>query len=450
MSHAQGHRKGVNDEVAIELEPFFRDLPSSPTLQINETVRRLWQDGETVYHLGFGESRFPVHPRLLAGLGEHGRAKSYLPGRGLPALLDAVAAWYTRHLGIDFDPGQVVVGPGSKALIYAVQMAVSAELYLPSPSWVSYAPQAEMLGKRVRYIPSRVEDDHALDLDAFEQLLATATTRQRLLIINSPNNPTGGMLDPAELEALAGFCREHNVIVLSDEIYFRVCGDRKHESIAKWYPEGTIILGGLSKHLSIGGWRLGVALFPDTESGRDLLRTVVAIASETWSAVAAPVQHAAVIAYEGSEAIESYTKQCSAIHGIRTRHLRAGLEHLGIRCTPAEGAFYIMANFDRWRQELAALGIETADELAMHLLESYRIAALPGSAFGLPPTTLSLRLASSYLDMETDADGDRVLRLYEADPDTLMAPRNHPGFAACLDAFGQFVKQLTAAGIPGA
>ena len=321
-------------------------------------------------------------------------------------------------------------------------MAVGAELYLPSPSWVSYAPQARMLGKRVRFIPSRVEDDYALDLAEFEKLLATSATDQRLLIVNSPNNPTGGMLEARELEALAAFCRQHNVIVISDEIYFRVRGEREHHTVATYYPEGTIILGGLSKHLSIGGWRLGVALFPSTDAGQQLLRAVVAIASETWSAVASPLQHAAVIAYDGNDAIEAYTETCSAIHGVRTRYLRDGLVGLGIRCTPGHGAFYLTANFDHWRGQLSARGIETSDDLAVHLLEEFDIATLPGSAFGLPPSTLSLRLTSSYLDMESDTDGDRILDLYEADPDTLMDPANHPNFAACLSAFGRFVASI--------
>lgn len=442
MSQANRHRQQAPDELAFELNPYFRDLEPSATLAINETVSRMWQDGEVVYHLGFGESRFPVHPLLIAALNEHARAKSYLPARGLPQLLGAVAGYYSRHLGIAFEPAQVVVGPGSKALIYAIQMALSAELYLPSPSWVSYAPQARMLGKRVRYIPSRVEDDYALDLGVFEKLLESSQTEQRLLIINSPNNPTGGMLSTTELEALAEFCRRHNVIVLSDEIYFRVHGDQAHQSIAEFYPEGTLVLGGLSKHLSIGGWRLGVALFPKTAGGRDLSRAVVAIASETWSAVAAPVQHAGVVAYEGNETIEEYTETCNAIHHARTRHLRDGLVQLGIRCTPADGAFYVTANFDRWQRSLADCGIRTSDDLAVDLLNKFNIATLPCSAFGLPPETLSLRLTSSYLDMEKDSDGDRVLSLYADSPETLMDPANHPNFAACLDAFARFTASI--------
>lgn len=440
MSHAE--RSIPRADLDIDLHAYYRDLAPSPTLHINEAVNRRWRNGETVYHLGFGESRFPVHPLLLDALTEYGRAKSYLAARGLPRLLDAVAAYYTRHLGIPFSESQVVVGPGSKGLIFAMQMAMSAELYLPSPSWVSYAPQAEMLGKRVRYIPSRVEDDYRIDLQAFDRMLADAETRQKILVINSPNNPTGIMLGEDTLAELAEFCRARNVIVMSDEIYFRVRGERPHRSIASFYPEGTIVLGGLSKHLSVGGWRLGVALLPATPGGQSLLAAVTAIASEIWSAVAAPVQHAAVVAYEGRPEIEDYTTTCSAIHGIRTRHLKHGLEALGVRCTAAEGAFYITPNFDRWREPLARRGVRTSDKLAAYLLDEHGIASLPCSVFGLPPEMLSLRITSSYLDMERDEDGDRILELYAKDPGGLMNPEHHPNFAACLEEFGRFVDSL--------
>ncbi len=442
MSHAE--RFVPRADRAIDLHAYYRDLEPSPTLRINEAVNRRWRNGEVVYHLGFGESRFPVHPLLLEALTEYGRAKSYLAAQGLPELLEAVAGYYTRHLDVPFAASQVVVGPGSKGLIFAVQMAMSAELFLPSPSWVSYAPQAEMIGKRVRYIPSRVEDDYRLDLEAFDRMLGDSGTEQKLLVINSPNNPTGIMLDEAFLAELAGFCRERNVIVMSDEIYFRVRGERPHRSIAGFYPEGTIVLGGLSKHLSIGGWRLGVALFPDTTGGQALVQAVTAIASEIWSAVAAPVQHAAVVAYAGRPEIEDYTRTCAAIHGIRTRHLKHSLEALGVRCTAADGAFYITPNFDRWREALARKGVTTSVELARHLLDEHGIATLPCSVFGLPPEMLSLRLTSSYLDMEKDSDGERLLALYANDPETLMSPEHHPNFAACIAEFGRFVDSLNA------
>ena len=433
---------GGAGEVGFDLDPYYHGLAPSPTLHINEIVNRLWREGRIVYHLGFGESRFPVHPKLLAALEEHGRAKSYLAAQGLFELREAVAGYYTTELGQSFSSEQVIVGPGSKALIFALQMALAADLFLPSPAWVSYEPQGHMLGKDVHYVPSRAEDNYALDLDALGALIDASNANQHLLVLTSPNNPTGMMLDDTALADIAAFCRERNVIVLSDEIYFRVSHSRDHHSIVSHYPEGTIVMGGLSKHLSIGGWRVGVALLPDTPAGAELRKAMTAIASEVWSAVASPVQHAAIVAYSHDPDIEAYTDTCAAIHGIRTRFLRDRLMMLGIHCTPADGGFYVTANFDAFREPLAAVGVHTSADLANWLIDEFAIATLPCSAFGLPESMLSLRLASSYLDMETDADGERVLEAYRTDPSTLMGEAQHPNFHACLAAFGRAIAQL--------
>ena len=140
------------------LSPILGQLKPSPTLYINETVRQRWDKGETVYHLGFGESRFDVHPLIQDALKQQTHQKSYLPARGLPALCDAVADYYQQKLNHTFNTDQVVIGPGSKALIYALQMALDADLILPTPSRVSYAPQAELLSRPVHFVPASAED----------------------------------------------------------------------------------------------------------------------------------------------------------------------------------------------------------------------------------------------------------------------------------------------------
>lgn len=429
----------------FKLNHAFDSLVPSSTLYINETVNTLWAQGERVFHMGFGESRFDVHPRLQKSLSQHANKKSYLPARGLPALTDAVSAYYSSKLSIDFNASQVLIGPGSKALIYGLQMALDADVFLPSPSWVSYGPQAQLLNKRYHYIPSSVEDNYALDLSALDALVQASDNPCKLLIINSPNNPTGNVMTPVFLEELAQYCRRNNIWVLSDEIYFQICyGEIEHVSIAKYYPEGTFVLGGLSKHLSIGGWRLGVALFPDTEFGKQLLQKMVVFASETWSGVSAPIQYAAIEAYSLAPDIEQYIADCTAIHGIRTRFIQTGLQSMGIHCTDAQGAFYIAANFDQYRRGLAQLGIETAAELASHLLNEYRIAALPGTDFGLSPQTLTLRLSTSYLDMESDSDPQRVYGVYDGGigAQVLMSMDHHPNTHAALKSFAQFVSTI--------
>jgi aspartate aminotransferase len=426
--------------------PVFDGLVPSSTLFINEAVNQLWQQGEQAFHMGFGESRFDVHPRLQSALIDSANKKSYLPARGLPQLIDSVASYYSSKLNTPFSPSQVIVGPGSKSLIYGLQMVLNADLFLPTPSWVSYAPQAQLLGNKVSYIPSSVDDNYQLDIDALDVLVKNSDNPCKLLIINSPNNPTGEVMSDDFLRALADYCRANDIWVLSDEIYFQVChGEVEHVSIAKYYPEGTFVFGGLSKHLSIGGWRVGVALFPDTELGKQLLQKMVVFASETWSGVSAPIQYAAIAAYQEHDDVEQYVADCRAIHGIRTAFIRAQLIKLGVRCTSAQGGFYIAANFDSFRQGLSKLGIETAAELASHLLAEYQIATLPGSDFGIPTHTHTLRLSTSYLDMETEFDSQRIYDLYNGGlgSKTLMTIDSHPATHGALAAFAQFIKKIS-------
>ncbi len=426
----------------IKLNPTFLDRAPSPTLLINESVARFWARGERVLHMGIGESRFGVHPKLRAALNSSAAQKSYLPARGLPKLCEAIAEYYTEKLAIPISPHQVIVGPGSKALIFALQLALDSELYLPTPSWVSYAPQAQLLNRPVFHIPSEVVDGHRFNLEEFDKLVCAAGKTQKLLVINSPNNPTGQMLDEQSLKELADYCREKNIAVLSDEIYFLIQhGDVRHFSIARYYPEGTFILGGLSKHLSIGGWRLGVAILPDTNDGQKIMAALEVIASEIWSSVASPVQHAAVAAYSGDPEIEAYIEKCSEIHGIRTRFLHKRLSELGIQCTEPQGAFYVTANFDHLSAALEHSEIRRSPELAKYLLETHSIAALSMDSFGIPEKTLSLRLATSYLDMEEENDSERLLELYatgvgEAE---FMSEAHHPNTHAAIQGFADFI-----------
>ena len=427
------------------LNDVFSRLTPSSTLYINETVNQRWQRGEQVFHMGFGESRFDVHPKLQQALIDNAHRKSYLPAKGLPELCTSVAQYYSDKLQQSIKASQVIVGPGSKALMFGIQMALDADLFLPTPSWVSYMPQAELLNQKAYYIPADIQKDYAFDLDAFDALVKASDNPTKLLVINSPHNPTGQMLSAEFLETLSAYCRENNIFVLSDEIYFLIAyGKQKHHSISSFYPEGSFVLGGLSKHLSVGGWRLGVAILPDNEIGAQLMPALQVIASETWSAVPAPLQYAAITAYSGDAEIENYISDCAQIHGLRTRHIYERLSTFGILCTPPAGAFYMVANFDRWKPALKSKGITTSRQLAEHLLEEYAIASLPADAFGVPETELSLRLSTSYLDFETDTDASRIYDLYSRGiaPVDFISETNHPNISAALKAFESFTGTL--------
>ncbi|MCB0085200.1 MAG: aminotransferase class I/II-fold pyridoxal phosphate-dependent enzyme, partial [Caldilineaceae bacterium] len=268
-------------------------MAPSPTLYINERVNELWAAGGTVYHMGFGESRFPVHPKIWSALRDNADKKSYLASLGLLALREAAANFYARKLGMTIQRDQVIIGPGSKPLYFIIQMALEADLFCPTPSWVSYGPQARLIDRPVYQIPSRAAEGYPLTIDAIYATMRQSANPSKILLLNSPNNPTGQMFEPTFLGQLADYCRTHGVMVLSDEIYSLVPhGHRDHRSMARFYPEGTVVLGGLSKHLSLGGWRLGTAILPDTDQGKALMRALRVIAGELWSSPTGPVQYA--------------------------------------------------------------------------------------------------------------------------------------------------------------
>lgn len=415
-------------------------LGQSPTLLINERVRQMWDAGETVYHLGFGESRFPTHPKILRALAENADRRSYLPAVGIPELRRAVAEFHSRQLGQAIGPEQVIVGPGSKALIFAFQMAAAGATVLPTPSWVSYAPQARLIGRPILRIPSSPQDGHRLHLVQLQELLRRSPHDHHLLILNSPNNPTGGMLEPALLAEVAAICRRENVLVLSDEIYALTAYGRDHVSISSYYPEGTVVLGGISKHLSLGGWRLGAAIVPPGQTGRQLLQAVAKVGSELWSTPSAPIQVAAVTAFAGDPELNAYIDRCTRLHAARTRFLWRGLSELDVHCSEPMGGFYLFPNFDHWRGPLARIGVHTSNELAAYLLDTCQIATLPGTDFGAPEQELSLRLSTSYVDLETDQKAANMMALADGpvDEEALMR-HHHPGMNELLDRFRRFL-----------
>ena len=424
-----------------------RGLEPSATLAINELINDLWAQGKEVFHLGFGESRFPVHPKIAEALRAQVHQQSYLPAQGLQNVREAIAAFYQDRFQIPAHPDRIIVGPGSKPLIYALMLALDGDLLLTTPSWVSYQPHALLAHKASYRLPGHPEDDYEVSPEQLRETIAQSHQHggdPGLLMLNSPSNPTGRVLAPETLAAVCEICREEGLAVLSDEIYGLINhGVVPHRSPAHFYPEGTVVLGGISKHLSLGGWRFGVVVLPQTEAGGRLLRELRVLGGEIWSATTAPVQYAALLAYSDDAEINAYIDECAAIHTVRTRYLWSHITAMGVRCPEPQGGFYLFPDFGRWRQPLQALGVNTSAELAMYLLENFQIATLPGSAFGAPPEQLSLRLSSSYLDMETREKAQTILDAYRANPEpqSFMADY-HPQTQRAVAQFRQFLDRL--------
>jgi aspartate aminotransferase len=425
----------------------LRGLNTSATLSLNEQVREMWDSGQEVYHLGFGESRFPVHPKIADALRANVHQRSYLPALGIQKLRETIAQFYQHKFQIAISPNQVVVGPGSKSLLYALLLSLGEEVILPQPSWVSYAPQAHLLGKPVLWVPMQAKNEYHLEVDVLRQKMEEDKEEwgnPEVLILNSPHNPTGTMLPPAKVQALADFAREQDLMVLSDEIYALVThGQIPHRSIAQFYPEGTVVLGGLSKHLSLGGWRFGLAILPPGRSGEALTRAIRSIASSIWSCVTAPVQYAAIVAYSNDPDVDQFVELCTQMHCIRTRHLYQGLAQAGIPCVEPKGAFYVFPSFKKWQKALADRGVHSCYDLAAYLLDHYELATLPGGSFGSSPKDLCLRLSSSYLDAGTDEKAVALVEAFQENPDPEhFIKAHHPRLREATSRFADFVADL--------
>ncbi|RMG63733.1 MAG: aminotransferase class I/II-fold pyridoxal phosphate-dependent enzyme [Calditrichaeota bacterium] len=400
--------KTATPEVHLNLN--VRGLPVSATLAINELSNRLRREGRRVYRLGLGQSPFPVPQPVVEELKANAHQKDYLPVLGLHELREAVSDYYCRTQGLSREPDGVMIGPGSKELMFLVQLVYYGDLVIPTPSWVSYAPQAHIIGRQIRWLPTREAEGWKITPAAVEMICREDPQRPRLIILNYPNNPSGATYLVEELKALALVARKYRVLLLSDEIYGELNHKGVHVSIARYYPEGTIISSGLSKWCGAGGWRLGTFVFP--RSLYWLRDAMAAVASETFTSTSAPIQYAAVRAFQGGMEIERYLWQSRRILRALGRWCYHHLMEAGIHAVEPKGAFYLFVNFEAYRPRLAERGIFSSEQLCRQLLEDTGVAILPGRAFGRPAEELTARLA--YVDF----DGSRALAAAEQVPST--------------------------------
>lgn len=389
------HNKNLNLNV--------RGLKPSATLAINEHSKELAEQGRKVYRFGFGQSPFPVPEVVVEELRKHAHEKDYLPVKGLYALREAVADFTRNRMGIQREADDVLIGPGSKELMFLLQLVYYGDLLIPRPGWVSYAPQAQIIGRHVHWIRTEESNDWHLVADELEAICRTDPDRPRIVVLNYPANPTGTTFSRQELIELARVARKYGVILLSDEIYGELHHEGKHLSVAHFYPEGTIISSGLSKWCGAGGWRLGTFVFPP--SLHWLLDAMAVAASETFTSTSAPIQYAAVRAFQGGEEIETYLWHSRRILKAVGLEIWERLKRHDIFCARPHGGFYLFPNFSHYRQKLADRGIITSVELCARLLEETGVALLPAYDFGFRPKMLAARL--SYVDF----DGEAALEL---------------------------------------
>jgi aspartate aminotransferase len=358
------------------LSTWARNIAPSPTLAVDAKAKALKAAGEDVCGFGAGEPDFDtpdfIKEACIAAL-KAGKTK-YVPVAGIDELRAAIADRYGADYGLKVAPTQVVVSPGGKFSCYLAVLATCSpgdEAIVPAPFWVSYPEMVKLAGAVPRIVPA--DDSTGFKL-APSQLEAAITPKTRLLILNSPSNPTGAVYSRPELEAIVDVVLRHNLYLLSDEIYEYLLYDGlKHHSPATFSREAearTIVVSGFSKPYSMTGWRLGTLVAPAS-----IARACAELQSQTTSNATTFAQYGALAALrEKDKARASLAKMLEAFDR-RRRFLHAELNRIpGVSCLLAQGAFYLFPNVSRF-------GV-SSEAFCARLLEQEKVAAVPGSAFG--------------------------------------------------------------------
>jgi len=269
--------------------------------------------------------------------------------------------------------------------MFLTQIAFNGEILLPAPSWVSYLPQALIAKNKVHWIQTTSNTNWFPSAKQIEDKIKNIEDKNLLLFINSPNNPSGTVCE--NLKEIATIAKKYKLIILSDEIYSRLTFRKKHVSISNFYPEGTIVSTGLSKWCGAGGWRLGFFAVPKQLD--DLKNSLKILCSESFTSVSAPIQYAAIEAYEGNHS--EYLDQVRKILSFTANYVYENLKSNVINIAKPEGGFYLFPEFTNAK-------FSSSSEMCEDILNKTGVALLPGSDFGLESSKMLARL--SYTDFD--------------------------------------------------
>ncbi|MFX3622788.1 MAG: pyridoxal phosphate-dependent aminotransferase [Ectobacillus sp.] len=370
-------------------------LTPSSTLEITAKAQELKAQGHDVIGLGAGEPDFNTPQHIIDAAYKamlEGYTK-YTPTGGLAELKQEIIKKFQQDQGLSYEPSEVIVCNGAKHALYTlfqVLLNQGDEVIIPTPYWVSYPEQVKLAEGVPVFVEGKEENEYKITA---EQLRAAITPKTKAVIINSPSNPTGMIYTEEELKALGEVCIEHNILIVSDEIYEKlIYGDAKHISIAQLSEELkqlTVIINGVSKSHSMTGWRIGYAA-----GNKQLIKAMTNLASHSTSNPTSIAQYATIAAYRHpQDAVEEMRRAFeNRLHTVYEKLVQIP----GFSCIKPQGAFYLFPNV----KEAATLaGYGTVDEWAKALLEEEKVALVPGSGFGAP-NNVRLSYATSLEQFE--------------------------------------------------
>ncbi len=403
----------------------INQLKPSATLAINEESDRLKQEGKKIYKFGFGQSPFPVPEVIVAALKNSANKHTYLPMQGLEELRLAIANYLNKNNSNNFNKENIVVGPGTKELMFLTQIAFQGEILLPAPSWVSYQPQAIIAKNKVHWIETNSNSNWFPTADMLENKIKSIKSKNLLLFLNSPSNPAGTICK--NLEEIAEIARKYKLTILSDEIYSQLTFSDKYKSISNFYPERTIVSTGLSKWCGAGGWRLGFFAIPNEL--KEFKNSLKILCSESFTSVSAPIQYAAIEAYKGDHSV--YLSNVKKILSFTGNYVYENLKSNLINVTKPEGGFYLFPEFSNAK-------FSSSSEMCRDILKKTGVALLPGSDFGIDSSKMLARLSF------TDFNGGNFLKhtLSRKKLDNADLEKNAPNIVNGISALKEWSNSL--------
>lgn len=377
-----------------------RDAAPSPTIAVSDKARVLKAQGIDVVDLGGGDPDFitPEHVRKAAADAMNAGDTHYVASVGTPALRKAISAKLDHDNGLKYEPTEVIVTPGGKHALYEAMMATvepGVDVMIMEPAWVSYAPMVEMAGGNVVHVGLDSHDNFRVTRDLLE---SSVTPRTRGILINSPCNPTGRVLDETEFDAIAGFARDHDLLVYTDEMYEKIVYDgHKHISIAAlpgmW--ERTLTFNGLSKAYAMTGWRVGYVAGPKV-----FIDEIAKVHSHSVTQATSFAMAGGVAALTGPQ---EFIGEMVTAWDRRRRNVAGGLSAIrGINCPLVEGAFYAFP-------DISGTGMTSLDFADLILREAH-VALVPGTAFG-DAGEGHVRLSFATSDEQLDKAVERIGKL---------------------------------------